>query len=106
MQYNDDKTNITGYVIPLLPIFVLHGLLWPLVEKHLIRTEEIIAYISDYSTPFFIPMGVLVSVCVYLFVKKIGWRKQRNNIYDPFIKTDAKDRKLRKIIYNIVIPIF
>ena len=103
MQYNDDKTkDIVGYVIPLLPIIALHGLLWPLIEKHLIRTEEIIAYISDYSTPFFIPMGVLISVLVYLFVKKFLWSKQRNNIYDPFIKTDKKDRKRRKIIYTVV----
>ena len=100
MNRNDDID--IGFVVPVLPIILLYGALWPLAEKFLIRTEDIIAYTSDYSLAFFLPMGLLISVLVFLLVKKIGWSKRRNNIRDPFIKTDAKDRKLRKIRYTII----
>lgn len=100
MNRNDDID--IRFALPLLPILLLYGELWPLAEKLVIRTEDIIAYTSDYSLAFFLPMGLLMSVLVFLLVKKIIWSKRRNNIHNPFIKVNAKERKRNKIKFSVI----
>ncbi len=100
MNRNDDID--IGFVLPLLPIILLYGALWPLAEKFVIRAEDVIAYTSNYSLTFFLPMGLLMSVLVFLLVKKLIWSKRRNNIHDPFIKVNAKERKRNKIKFSVI----
>ena len=72
------KAFLADSFFMILPFIILHSALWPLAEKYIIRTEDIIAYISDYSFAFFLPMGLFLAFLLNFLIKMRRLKKREN----------------------------
>lgn len=86
----------------ILPFIILHSALWPLAEKYIIRTEDIIAYISDYSFAFFLPMGLFLAFLLNFLIKIRRLKKRENKVWNPIEKTDKKKQIKWKIGFSLI----
>lgn len=99
----DYKVFIANSFFTVLPFIILYRvLLWPLAEKHLIRTEDIIAYISDYSFAFFLPMSFFLAFLLNFFIKIRRLEKRENKVWNPFEKSDKKKQTKGKISFSFI----
>ena len=86
----------------LAPLIIVHDALWQLAERYLIRTENIIAYISDYSFPFFLPMGVFIAFLINFTHRLRKLKKRENQVWNPIEKEDKKQLTKWKIKFSLI----
>lgn len=98
----EKQAFIGSCMLLLIPIIVVYETLWPLAEKFLIRAENIIAYISDFSLPFFLPMGIFVAFLINFTHRLRKLKKRENQVWNPIDKTDKKDQRIWKIKFSLI----
>lgn len=86
----------------LIPLSVVYVTLWPFAERYLIRTEDIIAYISDFSFVFFLPMGIFVAFLINFIHRLRKLKKKENQVWDPIDKADKKQQRRWKIRFSLI----
>ena len=100
---NDDKYALIGNcMIILIPLTLVHNALWPIVEELLIRNEDIIAYISDFSFPFFLPMGIFIAFLINFTFKLRKLKKRENKVWNHIDKADKKEQTKWKIKFSVI----
>lgn len=102
MTNDSFKSFLIDSALLFLPLVILHDVIMSPVEKNLIRSEDIIAYISDYSFTFFIPMGFFLAVMINFIVKTTLLKKRGNRVWNPFEKADKKERIKWKIGFSLI----
>lgn len=98
-EYKDFVTDTFFFIWPFI---ILLGLLRPLIESFLIRTEGIIAYISDYSFVFSLPMCFFLAFMLHFLLKMRRLKKRENKVWNPIEKTDKKKQIKWKIGFSLI----
>ena len=99
---NEKQAFIGTCLLLLIPLLTVYETLWPLAEKFLIRTENIIAYISDFSLPFFLPMGIFIAFLINFTHRLRKLKKRENQVWNPIDKTDKKEQRIWKIKFSLI----
>ena len=102
MNNDSFKGFLIDSALLFLPLVILHDAIMSSVEKSLIRSEDIISYISDYSFAFFIPMGFFIALMINFIVKTTLLKKRGNRVWNPFDKADKKERTKWKAGFSLI----
>ncbi len=102
MNNDSYKGFLIDSALLFLPLIVLHDVIMSSVEKNLIRSEDIIAYISDYSFAFFIPMGFFLAFLTNFLIKMSQLKKRKNKVWNPIEKTDKRKQKKWKVGFSLI----
>ena len=96
------KEYVTDTLFLIWPFILLFSPLRPLAEKYIIGTENTIAYISDYSFVFLLPMAFFLAFLLSFIIKMIRLKKRENKVWNPLEKTDRKSQIKWKAGFSLI----